>query len=77
MFPILTVTMGVPASGFCDPETCWKRPLNGFSYTNAAATPDGVRQMTLQASGHTGSYIAVSGRGSNLRMPVSTDGIFR
>jgi hypothetical protein len=66
----------VPAGGTCGTEPCWKQIRNRFSYTNAAATPDGLRRLTLQASRGTGAAITVSGRGTNLRRPVSADGIF-
>jgi len=75
--PFLVFGASVPAGGTCGARPCWKQTRNRFSYTNAAATPDGVKQMTLQATaGRTGASIHVSGGGSNLHMPVSADGVF-
>ncbi len=73
--PFLAFSAWVPASGTCGAHPCWKQTHNRFVYANRLATPDGVRRMTLQA-GHTGASIAVSGRGSNLHMPVAADGLF-
>jgi hypothetical protein len=74
--PSLTFGATVPAGGTCGGQPCWKQTRKRFSYRNSAATPDGVRQLTLQATGNTGASIVVSGRGPNLHTPVSADGVF-
>lgn len=75
--PFLVFGATVPAGGTCGTRPCWKQIRNRFSYTNAAATPDGVKRMTLQATaGRTAASIHVTGGGSNLHMPVSADGVF-
>jgi hypothetical protein len=74
--PSLAFSATVPAGGTCGTRPCWKQIRNRFSYTNAAATPDGVRQLSLQATGTTGASIMVAGRGSNLHTPVSADGVY-
>ena len=75
--PSLAFSATVPTGGFCDPHTCWKRTRSRFSYTNTGATPDGVTHVVLQpTAGRTEARITLSGRGSNLRIPLSADGIF-
>ena len=68
---------GVPAGGTCGRRQCWKRLRDTFSYLNIAGNPDGIRRVSLRAPvGNTAAAIAVTGRGANLRVPASTDGIF-
>jgi len=74
--PSLAFSATVPTGGTCGSRQCWKLARNRFTYTNPAASPDGVRQMTLKPSASTGAAIVVSGRGPNLHTPVSADGIY-
>ena len=66
----------VPPGGICGTHPCWKLIRHRFSYTNVAGTPEGVKRITLRpTAGRIGAAITVSGRGSNLHLPVSADGL--
>jgi len=74
--PRLAFGANVPAGGTCGTRPCWRQIGSHFAYSNTAGTPDGVKRMTLRATaGRIGAAITVNGRGSNLHLPVSSDGI--
>src|SRR5262245_14686346 len=59
----------VPASGSCLGKPCWKAPGNGFKYSNAALTPDGVKTMALKPGPAGKSRVVAKGRGQSLALP--------
>ncbi len=60
----------IPEGGTCGAKPCWKAKGNkGFSYTNGAATHDGIRSINLTAGVDGKAAITVKGRGANLRGP--------
>jgi hypothetical protein len=74
--PSLAFSAVIPAGGRCGGRPCWIQKRHGFIYFNADATPNGVWLARLQASRNGTPYIIVRGRGQNLGMPVSADGLF-
>ncbi len=72
--PTLILSASIPPGGLCGTlsvKPCWKPTRSGFSYSNRAATPDGVQKLAL-AEGLTAGHakISASGKGANLAMPV-------
>jgi hypothetical protein len=73
--PHLAFSATVPPGGTCGARPCWKQTRKRLAYTNNAATPDGIRHLTLSAGGsRKAASIIVNGRGPNLRLPASGDG---
>ncbi len=72
--PSLAFAARVPPHGACGAHPCWQQTHNRFSYTNPAATPNGVTRMTLRPSSGAGAAIVVNGRGANLHLPAPATG---
>jgi len=59
------------AGGTCGTKPCWKvSGRTGFSYTNKAATPDGLTKVLLKAGGAGKGKLQAKGGGTNLPLPT-------
>jgi cysteine-rich repeat protein len=59
-----------PAGGLCAGRACWKANRSGYRYTDRAATPDGLRSITLKSGPAGEAAITVRGKGPQLDLPA-------
>ncbi|HLK11005.1 MAG TPA: hypothetical protein VKW76_06460 [Candidatus Binatia bacterium] len=59
----------VPAGGVCGRGPCWHPTSTGFTYSNKAATPDGVQRLRLKDGSLPGTA-SITVRGLGARLPV-------
>jgi cysteine-rich repeat protein len=73
--PSLLLRAVAPAGGTCGTKPCWKAGKSGsFSYKDPERTPDGLSAVTLATGAH-GTSIKMKGKGANLGLPPSFDGV--
>lgn len=68
---LLKLSARIPAGGVCARgKPCWKAGATGFTYKNAALTPDGVLRLVLRAGDGGKAKVLVKGKGEPLLMPA-------
>lgn len=71
----LRMTLRIPASGDCGGRLCWRAiGDDGFKYSDAALTPDGVHKVLMRAGTAGRARLQVSARGPVLGLPPQTNG---
>jgi len=63
-----------PAGGVCGgsptrPRACWRENAKGLDYKDTSLTPNGVQKVGLRAGTDGRAAAALTGKGSNLRLP--------
>ncbi len=68
--PSLVLGSQAPAGGTCGSKPCWKATASGFRYQNKSGLPDGIKRISLNATGRRSASARVIGRGLNLLLPA-------
>lgn len=69
--PRLRLRAIAPAGILCGTKPCWKvRPGKGFGYRNPAATPDGMKVLTVSAGADGKAKVGLTAGGGPLETPV-------
>lgn len=68
--PQLLLSSTIPTAGTCGGKPCWKPLGSGFRFKSKTATPSGIVDVKLQATGLGELGIVLKGKGGLLAMPA-------